>query len=295
MFFKRKEFPKTISLARKTQKPLEYTVDSNINGFLKLGNAQSIGNRENQQDSFGYSDITSETDVSEKGLMAIISDGMGGLANGKDASEYVVREFLASFNVIDRNQNIPEQLVDTIEKINLDFYESAVFANNSKSGATIAATYMLGSDLYFLNVGDSRIYLKRQEKLYQISEDHNYCNLLFEDYLNGIGTIQGAKSDKQSAALSSYIGSPVLQYVDYNKKPLEILDGDEVILCSDGVYNSLSEKELIDCLKEDPQRAASRIIKLIDGKKIPGQDNSTVLIMQINYKEKSRNEKRKIK
>jgi serine/threonine protein phosphatase PrpC len=218
-------------------------------------------------------------------IMAVIADGMGGLSHGKQVSEVVVKEMISRFSDIIQNEPIASQLEDIVDAINNEVCENLLEKNSISAGTTLASICIFKQFAFWLSVGDSRIYLKRHNALYQLNEDNDYYNQLLSEYIFGIGTIEAAKNDKQKDSLTSYIGNPKLPYVDYNKRALEILENDEFLLCSDGVYNALSNDELLECMKDEPQHASEKIIKKVTSKKSPGQDNSTVMLIKINFKE----------
>jgi protein phosphatase len=136
--------------------------------------------------------------------------------------------------------------------------------------------------LFWACVGDSRIYLFRNGYLYQLNEDHDYKNKLLKEYIDGFGTLDAAFSDPQRDSLTSYIGNPDMPFIDTNKLSFSLQKGDKVMLCSDGIYNSVSNFELIKRLKDDPQLASERIAQDVLDKKISTQDNLTVMIINFN-------------
>ena len=101
------------------------------------GNAQHIGARQEQQDAFAFSDPSNKDFLSHGGLLAVVSDGMGGLSNGQQASMSAVRTFLAEYEKKQRNESIPAALhrglqgaFDVVHQIN---------QGGGQSGATLVA------------------------------------------------------------------------------------------------------------------------------------------------------------
>lgn len=246
---------------------------------LRFGNEQHIGSRDQQQDSFGYSNLQDESEIAAKGVMAVLADGMGGLSNGKQISEYVVSAMLTMFSK-SQPANIPEQLKCMAEKINEEVCHNFSVGNQSHAGSTLAAIVLYKTKLYWICAGDSRIYVYRKGALYQLNEDHNYLNQLLTDHMRGDISLDKAKSDEQKGALTSYIGCADLPYLDFNKRGFAIQRGDIFLLCSDGVYNALNNADLIDCMQDEPQRSAHKIIKAVLSKRIKGQDNSTAMVIE---------------
>src|SRR5882724_10366752 len=82
------------------------------------GNAQSIGARAEQQDSFGFSDSHSTEFVARAGVAAVVADGMGGLANGSAASQAAIATFLAAYEAKQPGETIPNALDRALREAN---------------------------------------------------------------------------------------------------------------------------------------------------------------------------------
>lgn len=273
---------KTIQIPKASQPGIDVDIDGKgTKVTLKFGNAQHIGSRNQQEDSFGYSNIMSN-EISQKGIFAVLADGMGGLSYGKHISEYVVSAAITMFESFDYTLPFPQQLENMVIKINREICEN--FSNNGKSsaGSTMVAAFLYKNKFYWVSVGDSRIYLLRDGLLYQVNEDHDYNNDLLLDYMYGDILLENAKNHPEKESLTSYIGNERLPAIDNNKRGFSLQKNDTIILCSDGVYNSISSSSLVAHLMDEPQLAVEKIIKGIIKKKIPAQDNLT--IMAINYK-----------
>lgn len=282
--FKKKKvkISKTIQIPKISQHGIDMLIDDiGTKVTLKFGNAQHIGNRENQEDSFGYSNIVNSEELSQKGAFAVLADGMGGLSHGKQISEYVVSAANAMFGNFDYTMQIPNQLENMVYEINKEVSENFYQNGKSIAGSTMIAVLIYKTKLYWVSIGDSRVYIFRDGLLYQINEDHDYYNQLLVQYMHGEISLDDAKNNKEKDALTSFIGNEKLKQIDSNKRGFSLQKNDTIILCSDGVYNSLSNSELISNLLDDPQPSVEKIVKNIVKKKLPSQDNLT--IMAINY------------
>jgi protein phosphatase len=162
------------------------------------------------------------------------------------------------------------------EEVSAKFSQSG----QSRAGLTLAAALVYKTKLYWVCVGDSRIYIYRRGSLYQLNEDHDYQNQLLRDCMRSKITMDEAKSDPQKNALTSYIGHADMPYVDFNKRGFAIQRDDKIILCSDGVFDALNNAAIIACLDEEPQAAAEKIVKSVLGKKIKEQDNTSIMIIE---------------
>lgn len=247
-------------------------------GILTLGNAQHQGARSYQEDSFGFSSTTSSN-----GLLAVLADGMGGLKNGKAVSETATTSLISWFDSPNTICNSGEDLKNTVENINRQVCAMFCPSGKIESGTTIVAVQINSGYLHWLCVGDSRLYLKRRGKLHQINEDHDFLNQMLSDVIEGDMTLEAAFSDRQKDSLVGCIGNNELNTFDYSKRGFRLLDGDILVLCSDGVYNALSPVEFNMNISPDAMTSCENIIRLVQEKRFSNQDNNTIVI--ISYKE----------
>lgn len=247
------------------------------------GNAQDIGSRTEQQDAFGFSDISDEEFSNKYGVLAVLADGMGGLAGGKEASQLAVQTFLRHYLYSTSSTFIPERLVSALKAANeavLQFASENEVEGNI--GTTFVATVIFNQQLYWLSVGDSRIYLKQGESLIQLTTDHNYGMELDEKAANGEITLEAAATDHQRESLTSFLGLERLERTDVAIDPIPLHKGDYIILCSDGLYGSLTNHEMIEiCSSCTTQAAAEKLVEVAVSKNKPYQDNATVALLTI--------------
>jgi protein phosphatase len=244
------------------------------------GNAQHIGARREQQDDFGFSDLTDRDFVRHGGVLAVIADGMGGLAMGRDASRIAKLTMLREYEAKAPDESIPAALGRALKAANRAVLELARQAGlEGEVGTTLAAAVIRDQELYWVSVGDSRIYLYRQGELFQLTTDHDYGRELSKMAAAGQITWKEASSDTNRRALTSYLGAPQLLEVDQNAEPELMEPGDRVMLCSDGLYGSLTEAEMADLLETPPQEAAELLVEATMSKNKAHQDNLTVAIL----------------
>ena len=240
-----------------------------------------MGARSYQEDSFGYSNIIDSNIVTNKGLLAILSDGMGGLTNGKSVADYVVQTSIAMFDSINPQSDISGQLKKILSCINDKVCEQYSADSGSKAGATMVLAYIFKNRIYWITAGDSRLYCFRNGHLLQMNEDHDYKNQLYREYLNEGGSLQAVEEDSQKDSLVCFIGKKDIPYVDVSLKGYRIRPDDTFILCSDGIYNGISEDSIKDILaKNDAQTASDKIVSGVLSSRFPGQDNMTVMVIK---------------
>ena len=111
-----------------------------------------------------------------------------------------------------------------------------------------------GNRLWHVSVGDSRIYLLREGELTCLTVDHNYELVLREYRAKGyISQEELAEplQDSRAQSLISYLGLGKKKIIDKNEAPLEMKEGDKIILCSDGLYKSLYESQIRAIVAEE--------------------------------------------
>lgn len=276
-FFKKKSLTQTES----STVPLDSfsalagaTVPVPKRGGILIGNAQDIGARKDQQDSFGLSDVEK---MHTLGLLAVVADGMGGLSNGAAYSKAAVQAALQSFNTEPPEKNDEATMLRILKRAR----EAVANSGLTDGGTTFVAVLIRNQQLHFVSVGDSRISLMRNGGLIQLNREHVYGRELDDLALNGILSEEEATRDRQRAAITSYLGKQDEINVDRNINAIPLFSGDKVLLMSDGVYGYLPEAELVELLRQKPMPAAEAVRNALLAKKNAHQDNLTIIILEI--------------
>lgn len=260
---------------------VELKLTAGTSMYINTGNSQNQGARPYQEDSFGYSNIIDSTIVTNKGMLAILSDGMGGLSNGKSVADYVVQASIAMFDSLNPQANISEQLENTVRCINNSVCEQYAADGSSKAGATMVLAYIFKNRIYWITVGDSRLYCYRNGHMLQMNEDHDYKNQLYREYISEGGNLRDIEEDSQKDSLVCFIGKRDIPYVDVSLRGYRINPNDTFVLCSDGIYNGISQDSMKDILSNyDAQTASEKIVSHILSSRFPGQDNMTVMVIK---------------
>lgn len=256
----------------------------NTSGYsLECGVSSQIGARQVQQDAARAEDALQY--LQHGRLLAMMCDGMGGMNGGELASALCIEKMFNAYQTKGVNGNIPlffHKLADEIDEAVYNLTDGE--GESLNAGSTLTAVIVDGSRLYWVSVGDSRIYLKRGDEIVSVTVDHNYRMLLEEKVQNGDITREEADSDPNREALVSYMGVGGVQYIDLNPYPVELIDGDCVLLCSDGLYRTLEKDELmtiIDCFPE-AQSAAEALTEAAVSKGRRNQDNTTAVLIRFH-------------
>lgn len=250
------------------------------NPDLKVGLNSIIGTRQYQQDYVYYYSDSRET-------LAVICDGMGGLDGGERASRTAAECLGSAFASRNPQIAIPDFLCEQAAVMN-----DRVTGLKGKDGAplhagtTIVAVVVQEHRLYWLSIGDSKIYIIRNEEMSQVNREHNY-RLTLSEALK-CGTISqeqynAEEKKRQAEALISYLGIGSLSLMDMNRTPFEMQDGDVVLLCSDGLYKSLNDSQIKAMVRDndiDMNIAADRLCAMALRSGRGGQDNTSVLLLR---------------
>ncbi len=247
------------------------------------GNAQHIGNRSSQQDSFGFGDLDDEAFIAHGGFVAVVCDGMGGMEHGDAASRMAVRSFLEAYGRKDPAESIPAALERSAREANDRVVEMAHELGAAESvGTTLIAAVLtdasgLGKAMYFISVGDSGLFHVSDGQIQTVNRPHIFGNLLDNAVARGAMSKEQAAMHPERESLTSFIGVEVLEEIDRNVDPWPISDGDSVLLASDGLFKTLSSEEILESLNGSPQSWPDALVARTLARKYEYQDNVTVL------------------
>ena len=236
------------------------------------GVAQTIGKRKEQQDSFLVREFP-ECNCA----VALVADGMGGLESGAFASDKIAYKIMEEIELKLKEEmteaEISELLVQTSEKAGKELVDWCTNRGTS-AGSTLALVLIQQRKLFFCAIGDSRIYLYRNNRLIQVNEDHSLKNYLLRCSLRReeVSNLQGS--------IYSFLGQEPIKEIDYSRKSIPMTSEDMILICSDGVYQALSEQEIQDMLPtDDLQKTAEMLLRRVLEKKLEQQDNATLAIL----------------
>lgn len=253
------------------------------NNKIRVGFAQNIGSREVQQDAIRTDDDYVYAESNK--MISVLCDGMGGLDGGEIASRLCADTLYDAFYSVGvADTDISSFYEFVIREIDKD-------VNNLKdrngmplkAGTTLISSIIINGKLYLASVGDSRIYFLKNNGIKCLTLDHNYKMILDQKVKNGLITEAQAKADPQKEALVSFLGIGGLKYIDINQKPIELNRGDYIILCSDGLYRTLNDQEMLKIVTKsgnDMQSAAELLVNSAIEKKKKHQDNTSVITIK---------------
>ena len=183
-----------------------------------------------------------------------VADGMGGHERGEWASATIV----ATLRMLDISSDFDaacHDIADAIHRANGDIFAEAQM-REIQMGSTVVALHVCGRRFGIFWVGDSRAYLLRDGKLYQLSRDHTQVQELVD---RGLLAPEDAAGHPMSHVLARAIG--VQAQVEVDVVSDEAYSGDIFLLCSDGLTGQVSDAEIAEALKTpDHQEALDRLI-----------------------------------
>ncbi len=218
---------------------------------------------------------------SQYGALLVVADGMGGHRKGEMASKIVVDELSIDFASI-RHAYGPERalrfLKKGLKKANKRIYKLSLSGEDYKEmGTTAVCAFITPEKTIVCNIGDSRCYLYSKENgLTRITIDQTYVELLFE---TGKITKSEMKTHPQRNLLINAIGiNPDLNEIQ--ERTIDNTNYDILLLCSDGLYNAVSEEKIAEILSSY-EEASSLCQKLIqEALANKGTDNIAVSLWE---------------
>ena len=229
---------------------------------ISVGQSTQTGARPRNEDYCGI--VTpQDNQLSTKGAVLAIADGVSGNEGGREAAEYTVRGVLSDYYATPETWEVPHALDKVLVAINRWLLAQSV-SHRELAGmaATLSMLVLRGNRFYLAHVGDTRIYRLRDQQLEQLTTDHVWDRPDMKHVL------------KRAIGLDQHL------VMDYSEGELRI--GDVYLLVTDGVWEPLGHKTMhgILHLHLDPLRAAEELTQAALAR--GGQDNATALVVRID-------------
>jgi serine/threonine protein phosphatase PrpC len=256
----------------------------NVKPGVEVAGLSDVGcQRENNEDSYLYWEPGGEEEFQRKGRLAVIADGMGGHEGGQEASRMAVdtvREVYDHAFRDDPQSALVESFAAAHARIQ-DFAEQHPLFHGM--GTTCTALVVRGHQLYFAHVGDSRLYLVRSARILRLTRDHSYVGRLVE---SGIVRAQDAEKHPQRHILTAALGAGRDVAVDGAQQGVALQDGDNLLLCTDGLWSVVTEEELETAVSGNaPAECCATLVKL--ARQRGGPDNITLQVLRVGGESQS--------
>jgi len=201
-----------------------------------------------------------------------VADGMGGHAGGEIASRLALDSLAATLTLGGDGQ---DAVRNALTQANVAVYQlSSVEGPSHGMGTTCALLHIADGFAYVGHVGDSRIYVLRDNELIQLTRDHTVAIEMLDQ---GLLTEEQAMMDGSPGQLTRALGGSA--DVDVDVDSLDFVAGYRFLLCSDGLTAMVSDDDIRRILTEtpNPQIAADRLVTAANA--AGGNDNVTVLVV----------------
>lgn len=248
-----------------------------------------------QLEARGITDVGMRRDHNEDAFLVddelrlfVVADGMGGHAGGGTASRLAVETIQAAvrhakeaepdlFGAAEgvEESGLPDVLREAVEEACAVIFRTAQGNPDlSGMGTTVTAALVDGRIAYVAHVGDSRIYLLREGRIYQVSEDHSLVN---EQLKAGAISPDEARNSRFKNIITRSVGFE--QSVQVDLIGLDLEQQDTLVLCCDGLSNLVEDEEILHVVEESSlDLAPGRLVALANDR--GGDDNITVIVVK---------------
>jgi protein phosphatase len=235
--------------------------------------------RSENQDFGMYTTADEEKESHPGGRLMIVADGMGGHRGGATASrlaaETVKAQYLGS-----ETSDIPAALRESLARANARIFSEAQSNPELRGmGTTTSVLAVRGDRGWLAHVGDSRIYLVRNDDIQQLTDDHSLVATMVRE---GLLTSAEAETHPRRNVLQRSMGVAEEVEVDV-RGPIELHEGDTFILCSDGLHGLVKEAELKEIARNPIDAAADEFLRKALERGAP--DNVTVIVARVEDSE----------
>ena len=234
---------------------------------ISISHYTAIGKRETNEDAHALL----ESDAS---LLAIVSDGLGGFADGEIASQQAISTLHKLLW-----DKFPDEdlLIDSIQQASKEIFQMQ--PPNCPMCTTVAALWIGNNSVLAANVGDTRIYQFRGNRIIYQSVDHSVAQMAV---LVGELNKEEIRTSKDRNKLTRVLGDARQPRVDTYK--LNVQTGDCFLICSDGFWEAVTEEDMVCTLLKSPSvdRWLFEMRQIVEHTNNPKQDNHTAIAVIVN-------------
>lgn len=240
------------------------------------GNTDTGKMRDNNEDNFIAQKI-----ANGKYIIGCVIDGVGGYEGGEIAAAVTRATVLNTLK--NASGDVIHLLKAALTEANKKIFEKKQKTNKHNQMAcvvTLALVDINDNKFYYAHIGDTRLYLFRDNSLVKVTHDHSFVGFLEE---SGRLTEEAAMSHPKRNEINKALGFDEVKfsepdYIDTGESPF--LPGDTLLLCSDGLYDMINSRTIAGILSS-PQTLKQKSAALIDAANLAGgKDNITVVLIQ---------------
>lgn len=237
-----------------------------------IGTCMTIGSREVQEDQLAVMDT-------EAGIMAVLADGAGKVYGGRIAAKTAVETFVDIFHDYNAFNNPQYFFRKAFQCANREILKAVGDENRGK--ASTGCIMIRGGYLYYGLVGNVKIGVFREGTLVPVSVGHTVAVMAEKKFHEGKISRQDTITLLENRRLYNYLGKDDFRDIEFFDAPIRLLEGDIIVLMSDGVYEFLGFREVEDVLKEQGgcQEKALKIIEKVNQGAGDDKDNASVILI----------------
>jgi len=254
-------------------RPFTNSMDVEFTQLTDLGRV-----RQGNEDCFGHAAPATSDEARAKGWLFVVADGVGGHDLGEVASQTAVESVLAGFREASPNEAPTSLLERLIRDANTRVIDAghAASAGGTRMATTFVACALRYDRATIAHVGDSRCYLIRRGQANLLTRDHTVAN---EQVRLGVVSASEAAGGNTSHLLLRSLGTELFVKVDVQEH--QVLPGDVLLLCSDGLHHSVPGSEMAALTSHggDLATAARRLVEIANQR--DGSDNITLQIIRV--------------
>ncbi|MDF2697189.1 MAG: serine/threonine phosphatase PrpC [Labilithrix sp.] len=211
------------------------------------------------------------------GLLAVVCDGMGGHAGGKEASELAIKTIVEIIEAAPAATSPGIALKRAIEEANARIWSMPTAEAGYRPGSTVVAVLAHEGGAEVAHVGDSRLYLVHAGAISQVTRDHSMVQEMVDRNL--IRAEDAAKHPDANKILRA-LGIAKDVDVDLRPEPIAYVMGDVLVLCSDGLSDLVEPAEILQIAgTHPPLQAAGQLVDLANAR--GGHDNITAMVIRM--------------
>ncbi len=205
-----------------------------------------------------------------------VADGVSGQLGGEVASQMAIEVLLRAFSEEAERLAAAQRLYRAVQQANIEIYDRSIAVPELRGMATtLTAVAVDGGDATVVHVGDSRLYLLRGGTIVQLTKDHTVAA---ERARYGLISKERARTHADRSTLTRSVGRELI--VSRDRATHRVTDGDVLLLCSDGLYNVLTDAELLEAVgARDPAAACRALVERANERGTP--DNLTAAIVRV--------------
>ena len=237
--------------------------------------------RNNNEDYLGHVQPATPEEGRSHGWHIALGDGLGGHVRGEVASHAAVEHLLAGFRAAPEGEPLGTLLARLVREANAHVYEVAKQASpgGSAMATTLVACGLRHDRAVIAHAGDSRCYLVREGQATLLTRDHTVAH---DQVRLGVISTREASESSNRNLLSRSLGNDLFLNVETSEH--QVIPGDVLVLCCDGVHHSVSAAEIATAAGTDLATAAQQLLALANQR--DGSDNISMQLVRVRSVER---------